>query len=167
MDLKGANSLIAELIDQGRKSAPDPTFEAYYDQIANLSHMGISFDLSGANLLSLRTTALDSGKGEEFKGALDSLLFIARESGESTLPLIEGAMPEVKPVVESILNSLVAKGDGADVSVIIPRPDGFEKAIEMVSQMGPMLMGLGAGPPPGGSGGPGGFEPGGSGGFDE
>ncbi len=165
MDIKGAKGLIAELIEEGKKSAPNPTFEAYYDQIANISHMGISFDLAGKNLLSLRTTALDSEKAEELKGALDSLLFIAQEGGQSALPMIEGAMPEVKPVVESLLGSLVAKIDGADVSVIIPRPDGFEEAIEAAGKIVPMMMGFGAGPPPGGSGGPGGFGPGS--GFDE
>jgi len=154
IDIKGAQSLVAELIEEGKKSASDPTFEAYYDLIDNISNMGVSIDLTGKNLLSLRATALDVAQGEELKGGLDSLLFIAQAGGKQVLPMIGEFVPSAKPVAGAILDSLVAKIDGAEVSVVIPKPHGFEKAIQESSQIIPMLMG-GGGPPPGAMGGPG------------
>jgi len=159
MDIKGAQSLIADLIEDGKKDAPDPIFEAYYDLMDNISNMWVSIDLNGKNLLSFRATALDADQGEELKGGLDSLLFIVQSSGKQALPMIGELVPNVKPVAEAILDSLVTELDGTDVSLAIPKPPGFEEAVQKSSQIVPMLMG-GGGPPPGAMGGPatGGFD---------
>jgi len=158
MDVKGAQSLIAELIEEGKKTAPDPTFEAYYDLIDNVSHMGISLDLTGANLLSIRATALDAAQGQELKDGLDSLLFIAQSGGKQALPMIGEMAPKAKPVVESILDSLVAKNNAEEVTIVIPKPNGFESAVAEAAQIIPAMFFGGGGPPPGAMGGPGEFS---------
>ena len=154
MDLQGSKALVSELVEEGKKNA-DPVTEAYLDLVDNISHMGLSIDLTGANLLSVRATALDSGEGEELKSGLDSMLLLAQTGGKQMLPMVEAMAPDMKPVVESILGSLEAKIDGADVSIVIPKPSGFEDAIgAFVESGGVGSFGFG-GPPPGGGFGPG------------
>ena len=50
-----------------------------------------------------------------------------------------------------MLNALAANQDGNDVSIVLPRPEGFEDAI---GEVVPMVMGIMMGGP-GGPGGPG------------
>ena len=147
MDLQGAKALVSELVEEGKSSAPPPV-EVYLDLIGTISHMGVSIDLTGENLLSVRATALDSDQGQDLKDALDSLLFTAKAGGQQFLPTVELMAPEMKPVVESILGSLEAKKDGADVSIKIPKPNGFEDAIGAFAASG-ALAALSAGPPEG------------------
>ena len=150
VDLKGAEGLVADLVEQGKNNAPMPGAEAYLELINNISNMGVSLDLSGKNLLSLRATANDSEQVEDLKGGLDSMLFLAQGAGKQAVQQFP-LPPDVKQVAESILNSLAARQDGNDVIVEIPRPDGFEKAVAALVSSGIPLPGAG-GPPPGGPG---------------
>ena len=166
MDIKGAQSLVAGLIEESKKSAPEAAATKYLDLIDNISHMGISIDLTGANLLTIQSTAVDSAQGTELKGELDTLLSQAQAKGKQALPMIGQIMPSMKPVAESIIGSLVAKSEGNDVSIVIPKPEGFEAAVGEHSQIISALLfgggGPGAGPGAPPTGGPSGAPAGGS-----
>lgn len=160
MDLAGAQELVSELVEQGKANAPDPTVEPFLELIDNIKDLGISIDLSQKNLFTLRANAIDTENAEELKGGLDSLLFLAKTGGKQGLMMLKGQGPngegdEIAGVLGKILDSLKARMKGTDVTITIPRPKGFESAVEKATQLVPMMMMGGMGGPPGmGPGGP-------------
>jgi len=157
IDMEGAKGLISEMVEMGKANAPDPTFEPFLDLVDNIKDLGFSLDFSGKNLLSIRANAVDEENAEELKGGLDSLLFMASAGANQGVKMLEQQDPKMAKVAGKIVSSLKARMKGTDVSIVIPKPGGFENAVESAAKMIPMMMGGGMGPGgPGGLGGPGG-----------
>jgi hypothetical protein len=157
MDLEGAKGLISEAVAMGKQQGGNPMVGVYLDLLDNMKDLRISLDFAGKNLLTLNATGVNEEDAEELKSGLDSLLGLAKEGGKAALPQLRQMDPGAADVVGEILNSLNAKGSGTDVTVAIPKPDGFDKAIESaMAQLAPFLGGGGPGletpplPPPGG-----------------
>ncbi len=129
MDLDGAKGLIAEAVAMGKQGG-DPMMGAYLDLIDNAKNMRLSIDLSGENLLTLAATGVDSDQAEELRGGLDALLGIAKMGGQMQVAQVKQMDEGAGAALETILKSLVAKADGAEVSVVIPKPAGFDDAIK-------------------------------------
>jgi hypothetical protein len=149
MDLQGAKGLISEAVEMGKQQGGgNPMVGVYLDLVDNMKDVGISLDFSGKNLLTIRATGVNDSDAVELKEGLDSLLGMAKMGGQTQLPNIKQMDPEGGAVLEKILNSLNAKSEGTDVSVVIPKPEGFDKAVEnAVNQFGAMFGGGGFAPP--------------------
>lgn len=152
IDLEGAKGLISEVVAMGQQTSPPPVGE-YLNLIDNMKNLRISFDVSGENLLTIQSTGVGSEEAEELKSGLDSLLAMGAMAGKSQLPQIEQMDPEGAAVLSEIIEALKATQEGAEVSIIIPKPSGFDAAIEKAAKMLPGLMGGGMGGPPRGPGG--------------
>lgn len=159
-DLEGA----AHLIDQGMQAAqaqggiPAPAMPAIAI-VENAAGLRLALDFSSESLLWLTVSGKDSGGTGTIKNTLDGFLAMGKGMGQQFLPNIPGE--NLKSVAGAMLEALQTTKDGNDVSLVLPRPDGFEEAIgEVVPMaMGAMMGGMGG---PGGPGGADGFsEPGG------
>lgn len=154
MDLEGAKGLIAEAVAMGKEQAGNPMVGEYLGLIDNMKDLRISLDFAGKNLLTLNATGVSEDEAEELKSGLDSLLGTAKFAGQAGLAQMREMDPGGADVAAKILDSLNAKSSGTEVSVAIPKPEGFDKAIEnAVNQLAGLLGGGGIGPP--------GLEPGG------
>jgi len=126
IDVEGMPALKEEIIDMAAQSAPQ--FAAYAELLNNITDLRITVDLDGENLLTISATGKDADMAEEFAEGLDSMLGM----GKMGIMMQAGAIPDedAKKAVMAIAESLSAKADGTEVSVIVPKPEGFNKAIQ-------------------------------------
>lgn len=129
VDMAGASALLAEAVEFG-KQAGDPTVAGFLDLVDNMKNLRLSIDIASANLITLRSTGVDSEQAEELQGGLDALLGMAKMAGGMQVNQLKQQDPAMAGVMETILKSLEAKVDGTEVSVVIPKPAGFEEAIK-------------------------------------
>ena len=142
MDLEGAKGLIAEAVAMGKENSPNPMVGAYMDLIDNMKSLRLSIDLAGDNLLTVQATGVNEADAVELKEGLDSLLGMAKMGIQSQLPMIKEQDADGAAVAEQFSKSLVAKNSGAEVSVIVPKPTGFDEwAAKAVNQFGPLMGG--------------------------
>ena len=144
------------------KADADLMTKGYLDLVPTMKNLRLTIDVTGGDLIRLETTAVDSDAAENIQGALDSGLALAKMAGAQGLKQLQQMDPGSAKVGKEILDALNAKRDGAEVSVVIPQPKGFEKTVAKMAEMLPMMM-MGGGMGPGGPGGPGPGGPGGPG----
>lgn len=124
VDVDGMPELKEELIDTVAQMAPN--FVAYAELLNNINNLRITVDLDGDQLLTVSATGKDEEMAEEFADGIDSMLLFAKMG----LNPANAPNDEAKEVMNSISDSLEAKLDGKEISVIIPRPEGFNEFIE-------------------------------------
>ncbi len=142
-DLAGASGIINEAVAMGKQNG-DAMTGAYLDLIDNLKDLRLSLDFTGENMLTLRATGVSESEAEEVRGGLDSILGIAKMAGGAQAAAIKQQNEAAGAALEAILKSLAAKSEGAEVSVVIPKPAGFEEAVK--SAMETFGGGIGGGP---------------------
>ena len=129
LDIEGASGFIGEAVELGKQGG-DAMTGAYLDLIDNLKDLRLSIDFSGENILTLRATGVGESEAEEVRGGLDSILGIAKMAGGAQAKKLKEQSDEAGTAVEAMLNSLEAKADGTEVSVVVPKPEGFEAAVK-------------------------------------
>jgi hypothetical protein len=167
VDLEGAENFVAEAIAMGKQQVKEPTMGEFMNLIDNVKNLRLSIDIQGDNLLTLQATGKGGSETTDFKDGLDALLFMGKTAGKPGVAQMEQMDPKGARVASEILKALKAKQDGDEISVVIPKPNGFNAVVEnAVNNIVPMMMGGMGGPggPPGRGGGPGG-PPGGPRGF--
>ena len=145
-DLVGAKALIAEAVAQAKESAPNPMVGEYLNLVDNMKDVSISLNVGEGNLLSIFATGVNSEDAEELQGGVDSLLGMAKMGGKMQVGQMQESDPEGAAVVSEILESLNAKKDGEKVSVIVPKPKGFNEVLVKGVQQAMMMFGGGFGP---------------------
>lgn len=134
LDLEGASGLINDVVAMGKQNG-DAMTGAYLDLVDNLKDLRLSLDFSGENMLTLRATGVGESEAEEFRGGLDSILGIAKMAGGAQAATLKKQNEEAGAAVEEILKSLKATNDGAEISVVVPKPAGFEEAVKSAVDM--------------------------------
>lgn len=129
IDMAGASDLLAEAVEAGKQAA-DPTSAGFLELVDNMKNLRLSVDLSGANLITLNSTGVDSEQAEELQGGLDALLGMAKMAGSMQVNQLKQQDPAMSGILETVLKSLEAKVDGDEVSVVIPKPAGFDDAVK-------------------------------------
>ncbi len=143
MDLEGAKELLSEAVEQGKQTAP-PMAVGFLELVDNMKNLRLSIDLSGANLLNLQATAVDSENAVELQGGLDALMGMAKMGAGAAVNQIKQQDAESAAVLEKVLNSMKPKTEGNEVSVIVPKPDGFDAAVAKIVQQMQQMQGGGA-----------------------
>lgn len=148
VDLAGSKEFVDQLLEMG-KGAP-PMAQAFLELVPGMNDLRITMDFSGGDLFSLGSNCKDSESANNLKDALDSIFGIAKMGAEANLkPMKDMGMAQVADVASEIMDSLKPAVDGNSVTVNVPKPSGFEDAVQMAAGMfGPMMGGPG-GPPPG------------------
>jgi hypothetical protein len=140
-DLEGASGIISEAVAMGKEGG-DAMTSAYLDLIDNAKNVRLSLDLSGENLLTLQATGVNQSEAEELRGGLDAVLGIAKMGGAMQVNALKEQDPETAEIADKLLKSLQAKVEGDEVSVVIPKPDGFDAAVKgAVEKYGGMVPG--------------------------
>jgi len=124
VDVAGMESLKEGLIERVALMAPQGV--AYAELLNNIDNLRLTIDLDGKDLLTLSATGKDEELAEEFADGINSLLLFAKLSLDPA-----GAPTEqASKVFQEIKDSLDAGVDGNEVSLKIPRPEGFGEVIE-------------------------------------
>jgi hypothetical protein len=134
LDLEGASGIVNEVVAMGKQNG-DAMTGAYLDLVDNLKDLRLSLDFSGANMLTLRATGVGESEAEEVRGGLDSILGIAKMAGGAQAAALKQQNEAAGEAIEEILKSLEAKNEGVEISVVIPKPAGFEAAVKSAVEM--------------------------------
>ncbi len=129
IDMAGASGLLAEAVEAGKESAPPPV-AGFLELVDNMKNLRLSVDVSGANLITLRTAGVDSEQAAELQSGLDALLGMAKIGAGEPVKQLKQQDPVLSGMLETVLTSLEAKVDGDEVSVVIPKPAGFDDAVK-------------------------------------
>jgi len=124
VDVDGMEALKEELIDMVAQMSPQAI--AYAELLNNVSNLRITIDLDGDELLTICATGKDEEMAEEFADGLDSLLMF----GKMGLDPSRAPTEEAASVMKEIGDAMEAQLDGTEVSIRIPRPDGFNDMVE-------------------------------------
>ncbi len=145
VDLHGARDLINQAVDQAKGNA-DAMGQAFLDLVPGITDVRLTLDFSGKNLLTFGSTCSSEDNATQLNDALDSILGMAKMAGGMQLGQFkqQAELAGIAKVGEQILDALSPKQNGTQVTVTIPRPEGFEAALQ---QIGAMMPG---GPGPGG-----------------
>lgn len=124
VDVDGMEALKEQIIETVGEMAPQGI--AYAELLNNINNLRLTLDFAGKELLTLSATGKDEELAEEFADGLDSLLLFAK------IGLDPNSAPndEAANVIQEISDSLKANIDGNEVSIKIPRPEGFDSFVE-------------------------------------
>ena len=137
-DLDNARTLVDEGLELAKADSP-PMMHGMLDLVSKMKQVRLSVDLKdGGNLLSFGAAGTDEEAAEELRSGLDGMLGMAKMMGGSAVEEIRAQDEGMADVVAAILGSLAAKRDGTDVEIVIPKPEGFEDAIQSMMEMNGM-----------------------------
>ena len=136
IDIEGARPLI----DQGLDMAKDQTPAMMQGLLALVNKMNdlriaIDFD-DGNDLISLGMMCGDEEAAEEVRSGIDGLLGMGKMMAGSQIDGLREMDANLADVASAVLASLAAKRNGNDVQIIIPKPDGFDEAVQSGMSMG-------------------------------
>jgi hypothetical protein len=137
IDLENSRPLIDEAVEMARENADGMT-AGMVDLITKANNVRLTVDFSGENLLTVAASGRDEESATQLREGIDGLLALAKMGGQAAVTQLKEEDEESSKVVQSILNSLKASQDGSDVAITIPKPEGFEGAVERMSRMGGM-----------------------------
>lgn len=131
IDLQNSSELIEEAVEMAKaQTADNPMVAGFINLILNVNDVRLSMDLAGGDLLTLAATGKDDENTKKFHEGFDGILGMGKMFGAGGVEQLKEQSPEAGRVLGEILNSLSAKRDGNDVVVAIPKPEGFEEAIQ-------------------------------------
>jgi hypothetical protein len=133
LDVEGLGGLLGEAVELGKQGG-NPLVGGYLDLVDNMKNLRLAIDVSGDNLFSLQATGVDSENAEELRSGLDSLLGMAKMGGMAQIGQMKEQDPDTAAVAEELLKSLKATAEGSEVSVVIPKPAGFDEAVKNAAQ---------------------------------
>lgn len=137
-DLDNARTLMDQAMEMGKADVP-PMMHGMLDLISKTSHVRVSMDFKdGGNLLAIGAAGTDEDSAETLRSGLDGMLGMAKMMGGGQVEQLRAVDDGLADVVASILASLKATRDGADVNIVIPKPEGFDDAVQRMMQMNGM-----------------------------
>ncbi len=137
VDLDHASALIEQAVALAREQA-DPMAVGFIRLITKATDLRLAIDATGPNLVALATTGKDEKASVELQAGLSTLLGMAKFGGQQAVQTMEQEDPDSAKVVKALLESLTAEQDGAEVTVTIPKPEGFDAFVEKMLEMGGM-----------------------------
>jgi hypothetical protein len=154
-----ARDFMKSLAEEGKKNAPTPMVNAFFDLLPGMDSISLSIDLSSKNLLTMKAVGADQEKASDMGDALQGLLTLGIGPAKQGLAGMKQQDAESAAVLVNLLDGINVKKDSQAVTLSVPRPEGFEDTTErLFRQYAPMLQmfmpGMGGGPGMGGPGGP-------------
>ena len=133
IDMEGASGLIETVVATAKESAP-PNFAPFIDLLDAASDLRISMDLEGSNLLTIGTTGKSESQAEDLEGGLNSLVGLGQAFGGGAVQGLKQQSEELGTMVETILENLQATREGDNVTLAVPRPEGFAEALKTMER---------------------------------
>ena len=157
IDGVSARGLIKSMVKDGKKQAAgNPIAGAVLDLFPTMDNINLSVDLESANLLTMKMVGTDEDASGDIHDAFKSVMTIVKPEAMKGLGVLEAQAPEPAAVFGKVISGMDVKQDGKNVTLHIPRPDGFEDATVQVVPIiqALVLQRLLGGGGPGGPGGP-------------
>ncbi len=130
VDLENASAMIGEVVEMAKANADNPMAAGVLNLILSANDIRLSMDLAGGDLLTLAATCKDEENATKFHEGLDGLLGMGKMFGAGGVEQLKQQSPDAGRVLGEILKSLKANREGNDVVLAIPKPEGFEKAVQ-------------------------------------
>lgn len=133
MDLENPSDLVSQAVTMAKQNA-DPMAGGFIELINKVSDIRITMDLDAGNLLTIMANGKDEKSASELQMGLDGILAMGKMGGAQAVQALKEQDENAAKVVKAILDSLSAKQDGTEVQIVIPKPDGFEDAVQNMIQ---------------------------------
>ncbi len=159
IDGVNARALIKSIVEQGKKNGGgNPIIAAVMDLFPTMDNINLAIDLSSADLIKLNMTGSDEDKAGDINDGFKSLVTMAKPMAKGGLSMIGAQAPDAAATLGKLVDGMGVKQEGKSVTMNIPRPEGFEDAVqEMVPMIQQLLVQMMFGGMGGAPGGPGGF----------
>lgn len=151
VDGVNARALMKSLVKEGKKNAGgNPIVEAVMDLFPTMDNINLAVDLATTDLVKLHMVGSDEDKAADINDGFKSLVTMAKPMAKGGLMMIEGQAPDAAATFSKVVEGMDVKQTGKNVTMNIPRPEGFEDAVQdvvpVVQQMIlQMMMGGGGG----------------------
>ncbi|MGI9518093.1 MAG: hypothetical protein ACR2NP_13650 [Pirellulaceae bacterium] len=137
IDIDSARDLINEAVEMVQETAPPPS-GTMVALVTKANNIRFSMDFKDGNLMTLAATGTDEDSAEELRSGLDGILGMAKFGAGQGIEQMRQQDEQLADVMTQILDALTATRDADQVQVVIPRPDGFEDAMEKLMEMSGM-----------------------------
>ncbi len=128
-DFDAARAFVNEALAMAKEQTP-PEARAFLGPIDKISGLQFSVDGGGQQLLSLTITGVDDAGASDIHDGVEALLGLVRMAAGEQVAMMKERTPETARVAEEILSALNSQLAGKTVKLVVPRPMGFEAAIE-------------------------------------
>jgi hypothetical protein len=129
LDFESASKLISALVKDFGEGAPPPA-KPFIALLPKMSTLRLTLDGKDATLLSLSIDGKDEKGATDLQEGLDALLGMARGFADQGIGQMEAGAPKMGAAARAIVGALNSKKAGKTVSLSVPRPEGFNEAIE-------------------------------------
>ena len=151
IDGVNARGLVTSMIKDAKKnSGGNPIVDAVMDLFPTMDNINLSIDLASADLLKLNMTSSNEDKAGDINDGFKSLVTMSKPMAQQGLKMIEPMAPNATATFGKLVSGMDVNRSGTSVTMNIPRPEGFEDAVQeivpVVQQMiGQMMFGGGMG----------------------
>lgn len=148
MDLESNGALVDTIIEQAKSEGGNPMVGQMIGVLKKMKSLAIMIDLNSKNLVTITSVGSSEKAAGEVKEAMDALKFLAQTGIKGQAGQMKERDPDTAKVAMAMADAMSVTAKGDVVSFVIPRPEGFEKAIgKAVGPMMGMMMGGMGGPP--------------------
>ena len=140
IDGVNARNLVKSLVKDGKKNANNPIVGAVLDLFPTMDNINLSIDFASKDLVKLNMMSSDEGKASDINDGFKSLVSLAKPMAKQGLMMIKDDAPDSAATLGKLVDGMDVKQTGKSVTLNVPRPEGFEDAIEEVVPLAQQLM---------------------------
>ena len=140
IDGVNARDLLKSIVKEGKKNAGNPIVGAVLDLFPTMDNINLSIDLSSADLVKLNMTSSSEDKASDINDGFKSLVTMAKPMAKQGLTMLEQQAPGPAATFGELVNGMDVKQNGNTVTMNIPRPEGFEDAIQEFMPVAQQMM---------------------------
>ena len=130
IDGVNARALVKNMVKDAKAKTGEPVVGAILDLFPTMDNINLSVDFASADLLKLSATSSDEAKATDINDGFKSLVTMAKPAAKQGLAMIEGQAPNAAATFGKLVNGMDVKQSGKSVTLNIPRPEGFEDAVQ-------------------------------------
>jgi len=135
-----ARDLVKSMVKDAKQKTGEPIAGAILDLFPTMDNINLSVDLASADLVKLNMTSSDEDKATDINDGFKSLVTMAKPAATQGLTLIEDQAPNAAATFGKLVNGMDVKQSGKSVTLNIPRPEGFEDAVQEFVPIAQQLM---------------------------
>jgi len=135
-----ARDLVKSMVKDAKQKTDEPIAGAILDLFPTMDNINLSVDLASADLVKLNMTSSDEDKATDINDGFKSLVTMAKPAATQGLTLIEDQAPNAAATFGKLVNGMDVKQSGKSVTLNIPRPEGFEDAVQEFVPIAQQLM---------------------------
>ena len=132
-DFETAKEFVTAALNIAKEQTP-PEARAFLAPIDKIARLQLSIDGGSEQLLALAITGVDEAGASDIHDGVEALLGLLRMGAGAQVEEMKTTAPEMATVASEILESLNSQLSGKTIKLVVPRPMGFESAIQEALQ---------------------------------